>query len=65
MLRIRILAAIVFWVAAPTSGFTAAGRIVSTADELMVLELGAEDLTPANLFDLEDKTIRFTPDGSG
>ena len=38
---------------------------VYTVGHSIILELDPEDLMPANLFDLEGKTIRFTPDDSG
>ena len=33
-------------------------------DNLIIRELGADELLPESLFDLEGKTLRFTPEGS-
>jgi hypothetical protein len=38
---------------------------VTTKGELIVLELDAGAIAPANLFDLARRTLRFTPDGNG
>ena len=38
---------------------------VSALDQGIILELGPDDFVPENLFDLEGKTLRFTPDGIG
>ncbi len=38
---------------------------VSALDQGIILELGPDDFVPGNLFDLEGKTLRFTPDGIG
>ncbi len=38
---------------------------VSSVDQGIILELGPDDFVPENLFDLEGKTLRFTPDGIG
>jgi hypothetical protein len=38
---------------------------VTTRGELIVLELDAGAIAPANLFDLARRTLRFTPDGNG
>ena len=40
-------------------------RIVTTPEGQIVVELGAEDIVPANLFDLDGSTLVFTPDGRG
>ncbi len=40
------------------------GTVTSRAD-LIILELDAGAIAPANLFDLSRRTLRFTPDGSG
>ena len=37
----------------------------TTEDGRIVLELGLDDTTPENLFDLNDRTLLFTPDGEG
>ncbi|MYE81145.1 MAG: VCBS repeat-containing protein [Gammaproteobacteria bacterium] len=37
----------------------------TTGDGRIVLELGPDDTTPENLFDLNDRTLLFTPDGEG
>jgi len=34
-------------------------------DNLIIRELGANELVPGSLFDLEGKTLRFTPEGPG
>ena len=40
-------------------------RKVTTNGNRIIVELANEDLIPGNLFDLEDTTIRFTPQGAG
>ncbi len=47
----------------PLSGAT--GQISITADNQILVELAPDDTTPANLFDLNGRTLVFTPDGSG
>ncbi len=37
----------------------------TTEDGRIVLELGPDDTTPENLFDLNDRTLLFAPDGKG
>ena len=39
--------------------------ISTTADNQILVELMPEDTTPANLFDLNGRTLVFTPDGEG
>ena len=39
--------------------------ISTTADNQILVELMPEDTTPANLFDLNERTLVFTPDGGG
>ena len=39
--------------------------ISTTADDQILVELMPEDTTPANLFDLNERTLVFTPDGEG
>ena len=36
---------------------------VTSLDQGIILELGPDDFSPGNLFDLEGKTLRFKPDG--
>ena len=43
----------------------ATGRISSTAAHQILVELAADDTAPANLFDLNGRTLVFTPDGAG
>jgi hypothetical protein len=38
---------------------------ISTAGDLIVMELASDALGKANLFDLEGRTLRFSPDGAG
>lgn len=38
---------------------------ISTRGDLIILELDPDAIPPANLFDLEGRTVRFTPDGAG
>ena len=38
---------------------------VSSLERGIILELGPDDFIPGSLFDLEGKTLRFTPDGNG
>ena len=47
----------------PANG--AAGQISTTADNQILVELAPDDTTPANLFDLNGRTLVFTPDGNG
>ena len=47
----------------PLSGAT--GQIATTADNQILVELAPDDTTPANLFDLNGRTLVFTPDGRG
>ena len=47
----------------PLSGAT--GQISTTADNQILVELAPDDTTPANLFDLNGRTLVFTPDGRG
>ena len=42
-----------------------ADGVWTTEDGRIVLELGTDDTTPENLFDLNDRTLLFTPDGEG
>ena len=44
---------------------TATGQISTTANNQILVELTPDDTTPANLFDLNDRTLIFTPDGYG
>ena len=39
--------------------------ISTTVDNQILVELMPEDTTPANLFDLNERTLVFTPDGEG
>ena len=39
--------------------------ISTTVDNQILVELMPEDATPANLFDLNERTLVFTPDGEG
>ena len=49
-----------------SQGQAQAGTVtVSALDQGIILELGPDDFVPENLFDLEGKTLRFTPDGIG
>ena len=41
------------------------GRVSTTPDNQILVELAPEDTTPANLFDLNGRTLVFTPDGHG
>ena len=43
----------------------ASGQISTTADNQILVELTPEDAAPAHLFDLNGRTLIFTPDGSG
>ena len=43
----------------------ATGHISTTADNQILVELTPEDTTAANLFDLNGRTLVFTPDGHG
>ena len=43
----------------------ATGRISSTAAHQILVELAPDDTAPANLFDLNGRTLVFTPDGAG
>ena len=54
-----ILGTVLNWAPAHTAEVTARG------DNLIILELGADELVPGNPFDLEGKTLRFTPEGAG
>src|SRR5215213_5158485 len=49
--------------AQPQPGSTI-GR-VSTRDKLIVLEIDSGVIAPEHLFDLDHRTLRFTPDGAG
>ncbi|MDE0629847.1 MAG: hypothetical protein OXH99_25895 [Bryobacterales bacterium] len=40
-------------------------RVATAPDRQIVVELGAEDMVPANLFDLDGSTLVFAPDGRG
>ena len=44
---------------------TASDQVTIWSDNLIIVELGADGLLPENHFDLEGKTLRFTPDGIG
>ena len=39
------------------------GRILTTPDNQILVELAPDDIVPANLFDLNGRTLVFTPDG--
>ena len=41
------------------------GRISTTPDNQILVELAPEDTTAGNLFDLNGRTLTFTPDGRG
>lgn len=41
------------------------GEVSTTPDNQILLELTPEDTTPANLFDLDGRTLVFRPDGRG
>ena len=41
------------------------GRVSTTPDNQILVELAPEDTAPANLFDLNERTLVFTPDGHG
>ena len=43
----------------------ATGQISTTANNQIIFELAPDDTTPANLFDLNRRTLVFTPDGRG
>ena len=40
-------------------------QISTTADNQILLELAPDDLVPGNAFDLNERTVVFTPDGHG
>lgn len=42
-----------------------ASQIRTTADNQILVELAPDDTAPANLFDLNERTLVFTPDGHG
>lgn len=42
-----------------------ADGVSTTSDGRILVELRSEDTSPANLFDLDGKTLVFTPDGNG
>jgi len=44
---------------------TSSGKISTTSNNQIVVELAPEDTTAANLFDLDGRTLVFRPDGSG
>ena len=44
---------------------TLSGRISTTPDNQILVELAPDDIVPANLFDLSGRTLVFTPDGRG
>ena len=46
-------------------GNGAAGQISTTVNNQILVELAPDDTTPANLFDLNGRTLVFTPDGNG
>ena len=41
------------------------GGVSTTPDNQILVELAPEDTAPANLFDLNERTLVFTPDGHG
>ncbi len=41
------------------------GEVSTTPDNQILVELTPEDTTPANLFDLDGRTLVFRPDGRG
>ena len=43
----------------------ATGPISTTADNQLLVELTPDDTAPANLFDLDGRTVVFSPDGHG
>ena len=43
----------------------AIGRVSTTPDNQILLEMKPEDTTPPNLFDLDERTLVFRPDGRG
>ena len=51
--------------AAEATRMSAIDGISITADNQILVELMPEDTTPANLFDLNGRTLVFTPDGQG
>ena len=52
-------------VASDSTQTSAIDGISITPDNQILVELMPEDTTPANLFDLNGRTLVFTPDGSG
>ena len=44
---------------------TLSGRITTTPDNQILVELAPDDIVPASLFDLNGQTLVFTPDGRG
>lgn len=48
-----------------TARTSAIDGISTTVDNQILVELMPEDTTPANLFDLNERTLVFTPDGEG
>ena len=44
---------------------TLSGRISTTPDNQILVELAPDDIVPASLFDLNGRTLVFTPDGRG
>ena len=65
--RFILFVCVVLWlVALPLGTAWAQGSGVSvTADNQILVELQSGDTEPARLFDLNDRTIVFTPDGHG
>ncbi len=52
-------------IATSSAQTSAIDGISTTADNQILVELMPEDTTPANLFDLNGRTLVFTPDGEG
>ncbi len=52
-------------IAAADDPATPPRRISTTPDNQIVLELAPDDIVPANLFDLNGRTLLFTPDDHG
>ena len=53
------------WTRADSTRAARSGSVTTTPDNQILVELAPEDTTAANLFDLNGRTLIFTPDGHG
>ena len=63
--HVTTVCAVWLWLLASAGASEARDGISTTADNRILVELALDDTVPANPFDLNGRTLVFTPDGEG